>query len=823
MSTDLDQLSDEELAAIAWAKEWYKKIARPKQIMPAGEWSKLLLLAGRGFGKSLTGGRWIALRRWSHPETIGHVIAPTWSDVIQTCFEGPAGILSHTPPELIADWNKSDAILEFTNGSKLRGFSAEKPDRMRGPQCLIGDTLVLMGDESKKPIRDVIAGEFVMTRKGPRKVTWSCLTARDAELWKVTLSDGRTIVGTGNHPIWVDELGFTAISDIQPGSSACVTGVSVGMARRGTPTAATITNAGNTATSSGFTEKNTLPKLGQSQMDTTFTTRTATDSTTTSPTSKSCLPLNMRASTPPSAQDAIQKPSRRRCGEFGSPLSQRSIPAHNAVECSCLDHQTLDNFALPLALISGETMPSPESRGRATNARRPIGQQSPANDTVAEHVTIEPPYPAGNSSPSLYNAPIAHPRSFPQEPTPDSAADHARSLSTARISAVEKLATRAPVYDLTVEDQHEFFANGILVHNCHDIWADEVAAWQYLEEAYDMAMFGLRLGDHVRALFTTTPKPKPKIIELIRAAEAEADKPIEQRKTIVVRGSTYENKANLAQNFLDEVLKYEGTILGRQEIHAEIIDPEEQGIIKKSWFKLWPSEEKLPVFRYIVLSLDTAFTEAARDKKTGDPDPTAGTVWGIFEHPKEPGRDCVMLLDAWQDHLGFPDLLTKTREELKVTYGEQQEPTIKSPFGKPALRIAGGRKPDILIIEEKGSGISLKQALARESIEAYGYNPGKASKLERLHAVAHFFANGIVWIPESKKIPEKPVTWAEDMIQQLCTFSGEGSIKHDDYVDSATQAIRFLTDKHWVTLKPKAPRDPAAEVHRPPAGNPYKR
>jgi phage terminase large subunit-like protein len=100
--------------------------------------------AARASPKALhPGSRWIALRRWRQPGTIGHVIAPTWSDVIQTYFEGPSGILSHLPPELIAAWNVSEAILEFTNGSKLRGFSAEKPDRLRGPQChdLWGDEL----------------------------------------------------------------------------------------------------------------------------------------------------------------------------------------------------------------------------------------------------------------------------------------------------------------------------------------------------------------------------------------------------------------------------------------------------------------------------------------------------------------------------------------------------------------------------------------------------------------------------------------------------------------------------------------------------------
>lgn len=43
-----------------------------------------------------------------------------------------------------------------------------------------------------------------------------------------------------------------------------------------------------------------------------------------------------------------------------------------------------------------------------------------------------------------------------------------RAPSTVHVLAVVRKATKAAVYDLTVEDCHEFFANGILVHNCMD-------------------------------------------------------------------------------------------------------------------------------------------------------------------------------------------------------------------------------------------------------------------------------------------------------------------------------------------------------------------
>jgi phage terminase large subunit-like protein len=99
----------------------------------------------------------------------------------------------------------------------------------------------------------------------------------------------------------------------------------------------------------------------------------------------------------------------------------------------------------------------------------------------------------------------------------------------------------------------------------HDLaWGDELAAWRYAE-AYDQLMFGLRLGQHPRAVFTTTPKPVKLIRDLLKA---QADGTV-----AVTRGSTYDNRANLAATFFAKIVsKYEGTRLGRQELNAEVLD-----------------------------------------------------------------------------------------------------------------------------------------------------------------------------------------------------------------------------------------------------------
>src|ERR1700738_3388027 len=92
---------------------------------------------------------------------------------------------------------------------------------------------------------------------------------------------------------------------------------------------------------------------------------------------------------------------------------------------------------------------------------------------------------------------------------------------------------------------------------------DEVAAGRS-PETWDMLQFGLRLGRNPRCLVATTPRP----IKLIRELLAR-----EGRDVVVTRGSTYENRANLAPGFFDQVIrKYEGTRLGRQELLAEVLE-----------------------------------------------------------------------------------------------------------------------------------------------------------------------------------------------------------------------------------------------------------
>jgi phage terminase large subunit-like protein len=96
----------------------------------------------------------------------------------------------------------------------------------------------------------------------------------------------------------------------------------------------------------------------------------------------------------------------------------------------------------------------------------------------------------------------------------------------------------------------------------HAAWGDELAKWSYGAEAWSNLQFGLRLGKTPRAMLTTTPRPIPLLSEIL-----------ERPDTVVTRGTTFENRSNIARVFFDQVVRaYQGTRLGRQELMGEILE-----------------------------------------------------------------------------------------------------------------------------------------------------------------------------------------------------------------------------------------------------------
>lgn len=105
-------------------------------------------------------------------------------------------------------------------------------------------------------------------------------------------------------------------------------------------------------------------------------------------------------------------------------------------------------------------------------------------------------------------------------------------------------------------------------YNASGAWMDEIGKWKYPKKSwYEGIMPSLRadlVGDHPRAFVTTTPKP----IDIIQEWADRKDGSVH-----IIRGSTFDNRSNLSALVVEELQRrYEGTMIGRQELYGEIIE-----------------------------------------------------------------------------------------------------------------------------------------------------------------------------------------------------------------------------------------------------------
>ncbi len=142
-------------------------------------------------------------------------------------------------------------------------------------------------------------------------------------------------------------------------------------------------------------------------------------------------------------------------------------------------------------------------------------------------------------------------------------------------------------------------------------WADEFCAWNYPQEAWDQLSFGFRVrSSQLQGLITTTPKP----IEIFK-------KLLANPSTVVTGGSSYENAANLSDEYFKSVIApYEGTRLGRQEIDAEVLEDIPgalwtQSVIDATRIKL--IDVRWDLIERIVVAIDPAVTSHEDSDETG--------------------------------------------------------------------------------------------------------------------------------------------------------------------------------------------------------------
>lgn len=231
------------------------------------------------------------------------------------------------------------------------------------------------------------------------------------------------------------------------------------------------------------------------------------------------------------------------------------------------------------------------------------------------------------------------------------------------------------------------------------------------------------------------------------------------------------------------------------------------GILKTAHFQFWPADTKLPAFDYILQSYDTAFKENQDPSRSGKPpDFSACSVYGLFIHPKDK-MPAVMVLDAWEERLGYPALRKRAIKDWKARYGGDDERKVR------------GRLPDAVIIEDKASGQSLIQDMTLANIPVVPYNPGRADKIAKAHMAAPVLELDRFYVLESAARPGQVISWLKFMMDRVAKFPND---EFDDIVDTFTQACIYLKMERMLELD-FAEDEPVEETdyHKKRKGNPY--
>jgi len=522
-------------------------------------------------------------------------VAKTPADARDYMIEGPAGVLRN-PPLWCLDapdgpWPKyepSKRRITWPNGTWATVFSSEEPDGLRGfsgdtawldEYCFVAGTMV--GTErGPVPIENVQSGMMVRTRAGFRPVVEHRLSHPAAEVYRLTLDDGRTLTGTGGHPIWVEGEGFIPLRSVSKGSILVT--CQINSERASSPTLCGADGDGGCGAhttrigkAGSCIEQSTEQRSGPSRWGWTSTTRTATRQTT--------IRQTLKHSRVPSTFDGIDHPdglnptingSHMQPGTRGGQTASRGWQhAKSAASNSPRHaHTRRCDFAPCRALQStAGTASNTKSREVVSGAERILEHSSSRKcDSAHRHA---PPKNSATHERVLSNlhqdsASFARQSSRPTPRTPFAADRNVAAFTELRVRGVELLSAKQPVYNLEVAETPEYFANGILVHNCK---------YKNPREVWENLQFGMRevSADRPRVFISTTPRPVPILTEIE-----------EQPTTVVVTGSSYENRANLAPEWFTQTLAaYEGTRLGRQEIHGELLEDVE-GLVYSSFSKL---------------------------------------------------------------------------------------------------------------------------------------------------------------------------------------------------------------------------------------------
>lgn len=176
--------------------------ARDNQLEPAGDWNVWMVNAGRGFGKTRSGVEWVR-EQVKHGAKRIAAVASTNSDIERVMVKGESGFLSvcwkgdktHKGKAMgFPEWSPTKRTLTWENGAQVQFFSAEEPERLRGPQFEVA-----WCDETAAWNKDIGTWDMLQfcMRLGKHPRIMVTTTPKPTKLIRQILKDPKTVVTSG--------------------------------------------------------------------------------------------------------------------------------------------------------------------------------------------------------------------------------------------------------------------------------------------------------------------------------------------------------------------------------------------------------------------------------------------------------------------------------------------------------------------------------------------------------------------------------------------------------------------------------------------------
>jgi predicted phage terminase large subunit-like protein len=338
---------------------------------------------------------------------------------------------------------------------------------------------------------------------------------------------------------------------------------------------------------------------------------------------------------------------------------------------------------------------------------------------------------------------------------------HPSSLQSDTISGISRIRkNREPVYDIRVEGTHNFFADGLLVHNCddpHKNWqeAQSPTIRKTIKDWFDSTFYTrLEPGGTIIVLHTRwheddligylmREKPEDGWFHLRIPAIAEdwnnEEDPLGRKVGAALCPQRYDEKA------LNRI-KANMTPMMWNALFQQRPAPMEGSIFLR---KNWKYYSVLPKCGFVIQSWDTA------SKKNWDSAYSVCQTWGVSDLG-------AVLIDQWRDKVEYPQLL----RQAEIQYLKY--------------------RPNAVLIEDRDSGQALIQSLQQNTTMPILPIYPDMDKVVRAQAVSPWHEAGRVWVPDPVKTEN---LWVADLIENAATFP---NAVFKDEIDSMSQALAYI-------------------------------